>query len=467
MQSVALAHQEDFAGWREAARALALAGVAASDVTWSMAGGGDDLFANEALPDATPKAQLSVPKEFLSLAQSVCCHRDPERFALLYAMLLKLQGNRKALEDRADPLVKRLEVLRKAVGRDIHKMRAFVRFREMSDPDGTERFIAWFEPEHHIVRSNAPFFQRRFAQMHWSILTPELCVHWDTRKLAFTEGATKADAPDGDPVEETWKTYFASIFNPARLKVKAMTAEMPKKYWKNMPEAALVPDLIAGARARELEMVERSERAHAIEPDSPPPRISSWEQLAAQAEARHGADTGNSGTQLVLGEGPRTASLMLVGEQPGDAEDRAGRPFVGPAGQLLDDALGRAGIERKDAYVTNAVKRFKFEQRGKRRIHSKPGVYEIDHFRWWLEAERQLVSPDVTIGLGATAARSLLGKVVTISKVRGEPLELLGGGTGLITVHPSYLLRIPDRGKADEEVHRFVEDLEKARKLAA
>ena len=242
MYSVTLAHHEDFAGWREAARALALAGVPPEEVSWQVDGqGAADMFGDETLPDALPDQRLTVPKPFLSLAQSVICHSDPERFALLYTMLLKLQRERQALDDRADPLTKRLEVLRKAVGRDLHKMRAFVRFREMEDGEGGTRYVAWFEPEHHIVRTNAPFFQRRFASMNWSILTPELCAHWNGEGLSFSEGATKADAPAGDPVEETWKTYFRSIFNPARVKVKAMTAEMPKKYWKNMPETALVP----------------------------------------------------------------------------------------------------------------------------------------------------------------------------------------------------------------------------------
>ncbi|MBZ6379315.1 uracil-DNA glycosylase [Pacificimonas flava] len=473
MRAVSLARPDDAAGWRSAARALAQAGVPASDVGWTVAGEGGDLFAEEALPAPTANSRLTVPKPFLGLVDAVICHSDPERFALLYAMLLKLQDNRRALEDRADPLLKRLEVMRKAVGRDIHKMRAFVRFREVEGHDGSERFAAWFEPDHHIVRANAPFFQRRFAAMTWSILTPELCAHWDGAGLSFSEGAVKADAPGGDPVEETWKTYYASIFNPARVKVKAMTAEMPRKYWKNMPETALVPGLIAGARERELAMVERSRQALPAEPrpreaaDMAMTKIGSWEQLAEEAQRRHGEEQGNAGTQLVFGEGRRDADLMFVGEQPGDQEDRAGRPFVGPAGQLFDQALGRAGIDRAETYVTNAVKRFKFEQRGKRRIHSKPGAQEIEAYRWWIEAERGLVAPDLTVALGATAARALLGKTVTISKTRGTALELPGGGRGLVTVHPSYLLRIPDKGKADEEMHRFVEDLETARKLAA
>ena len=142
---------------------------------------------------------------------------------------------------------------------------------------------------------------------------------------------------------------------------------------------------------------------------------------------------------------------MFVGEQPGDQEDLAGRPFVGPAGQVFDEALEKAGIPRSEVYVTNAVKHFKFEQRGKRRIHSKPDAGEIEACRWWIDQERSLIRPPVTVALGATAARSILGKVVTISRVRGSPLALADGGECWVTVHPSFLLRIPEPERRAEE----------------
>ncbi|MHB9879778.1 UdgX family uracil-DNA binding protein [Pacificimonas sp. ICDLI1SI03] len=455
MRCVTLEHEEDFDGWRTAARALALANVPPEDVTWQVGDTAQDLFGDEAVLEDNSRATLTVPKPFLQLAQSVICHSERERFALLYRMLLRLQKNREAMQDRADPLQKRLEELRKSVARDIHKMRAFVRFREVQT-DGETRFVAWFEPEHHIVRTNAPFFQRRFASMNWSILTPELCAHWDGETLSFTEGATKADAPAGDLVEETWKTYFASIFNPARMKVKAMTAEMPKKYWKNMPESALIPGMIAGARAREVDMVKTSREGIARAGEN---RTKSLSALREEAEGCRRCDLWKPATQLVFGEGPVDAALMLIGEQPGDQEDLAGRPFVGPAGQLLDRFLSDVGIDRSATYVTNAVKHFKYEQRGKRRIHSKPNGGEIDACRWWLTQEIDLVQPKVTVALGASAARAMLGKTVTISKTRGAAIELPDGSEGWVTVHPSYLLRIPDQGRAEEERARFREDL--------
>src|ERR1700730_11942701 len=149
-------------------------------------------------------------------------------------------------------------------------------------------------------------------------------------------------------------------------------------------------------------------------------------------------------TQVVPGEGPALARLMFVGEQPGNDEDLQGRPFVGPAGRVFDRALGDAGLDRKQVFVTNAVKHFKFEQRGKRRLHKRPNTYEIEACRWWLERERALGKPRVIVALGATAARAVLGRTVTIAKVRGEVLRDDAGASIIVTIHPSYLLRVKD-----------------------
>jgi uracil-DNA glycosylase family protein len=164
-------------------------------------------------------------------------------------------------------------------------------------------------------------------------------------------------------------------------------------------------------------------------------------------------------TQAVFGEGPALAEVMFVGEQPGDQEDLAGKPFVGPAGQVLDRALDRVGIDRARVYVTNAVKHFKFEPRGKRRIHQKPNAGEIQACRFWLELEREFVRPKLLVALGATAAQSLLGKAVSVSSVRGRKLELADGASLMVTVHPSYLLRIPEADRKAEELKRFEHDL--------
>jgi len=193
----------------------------------------------------------------------------------------------------------------------------------------------------------------------------------------------------------------------------------------------------------------------------------SWEELLADARKCTRCDLYKCATQTVFGEGPLDASIVFVGEQPGDQEDLAGRPFVGPAGQLFDRALDKAGIDRSTVYITNAVKHFKFILRGKRRIHNKPESEEIDACKWWVDQERALIRPPVTVALGATAARSLTGKTVTISRVRGAPLTLDDGSECWVTVHPSFLLRIPEPGRQREEKYRFLDDLKRIKERAA
>lgn len=474
---VTLATVDDFDGWRDAARDLAEAGIPASAVVWQVEGGGPDLFATEVEQPIAPS--FPVPRTFVELARDVVCHSDPERYALLYAMLLRLKQNRHALDDEADVLVRRLQGLAKEVRRDIHKMHAFVRFREISEPDGDSRFIAFFEPDNNIVRRAAGFFVNRFTNMRWSILTPHLSIHWDGHVLKEGPGAMRGDAPSGDPLEEIWRTYYASIFNPARLKVGAMLREMPKKYWRNMPETSLVQPLIAGAQSREAKMIQgtsaestvvKEGRKHALEAErqiEPASNVrKTWEAIFKDARACTRCDLYKHATQTVFGEGPLDATIMFVGEQPGDQEDIAGRPFVGPAGAIFDAALEEAGIDRSAVYVTNAVKHFKFVPRGKRRIHNKPDVGEITACRWWLEQERELIKPSLTVALGATAARSLIGKVVTISKVRDAPLTLGDGSECWVTVHPSSILRAPDDDARREARALFVRDLKRIKTRA-
>ena len=206
------------------------------------------------------------------------------------------------------------------------------------------------------------------------------------------------------------------------------------------------------------------EAERAIEPRSN--ARAAWEALFEEARGCRRCHLYKYATQTVFGEGPLEASIMFVGEQPGDQEDLAGRPLVGPAGAIFDKALEAAGIDRSSVYVTNAVKHFKFIQRGKRRIHNKPDAGEIEACRWWIEHERALIKPPVTVALGATAARSLVGKVVTISRVRGEPLTLADGSECWVTAHPSSILRAPDEEARREGKKLFLRDLKRIKARA-
>ena len=445
---------DDFDFWRERARGLIQCDVPPDRIAWVEPGGSGDLFAHgkRRMPvppkDAPP---VRANRRFVSLARNAALHSDPERFALLYRLLWRLQANPRIMEDKADLDVRKLEELDKNVRRDSHKMHAFVRFRLVEDEENAEHYVAWFEPDHHILRANAGFFMRRFSNMRWSILTPRGSLHWDGEMMAEGPPADRSDAPSGDPTEDLWRSYYASIFNPARLKIGAMLKEMPKKYWKNMPEAALIPELVAGAQKRESAMVEKGTLEFEERPET----------LAAIDKAIHACrkcPIGQLDNHAVMGEGPQDAALMIVGEQPGDQEDQQGRPFVGPAGQLLDAHLEKVGIDRRAAYVTNTVKHFKYVQRGKRRIHQSPGAKEIDTCRWWIESERAIVQPKLILAMGASAARGMLGKTVSITKVRGEPIALEDGSELWVTAHPSYLLRL-DGSAREEQARLFDADL--------
>ena len=474
MEVVRLASETDFAGWRDAARALRVRNVDPSAVLWTVDGEPGLLP-----PTVAPAAgALSVPRAFLDIAREVVLHRSGDRFALLYRLLWRLQAEPDLLHIRSDPDVHRARGLARQVSTAIHKKHAFVRFRQTADPDGAERYVAWFEPAHRVTEAAAPFFVKRFANMRFSILTPDVCAHWDTQALTFTPGADPADAPGEDALEDNWRTYYASIFNPARLKVRAMQKEMPKAYWRNLPEAALIPELIAQAEASTAAMVTRA-------PSTPDRRIARAAQRASRdapydgqapttlAEIEAGVqvcrrcDLYKCATQGVPGEGPKSARLMFVGEQPGDQEDLAGQPFVGPAGKVLDKALAAAGVPRAETYVTNAVKHFKHELRGKRRLHKTPDAGEVQACRWWLDNERRIVRPRVIVALGSTAALSVFGKPTPIGKFRQQAIQLPDQAQGVVTYHPSYLLRVPDADAKAKAYAMFVEDLKFAWKLVA
>ncbi|MBB5224144.1 DNA polymerase [Amaricoccus macauensis] len=458
---MALHDGADLDGFRAAVRRLIAAGARPEEVVFASG----SLFA--AAPETDAPAVM-LPRRVADLVRLVTCHRDPERYALLYALIWRMHSGEKHLLDVAsDPLVYRLQRLAKSVRRDLHKMHAFVRFRRIETPDG-ERFIAWFEPENFILEATADFFITRFRSMDWAILTPIGRMRWDRTRLSYGPPASRDEAPVADPFEDGWRGYYESTFNPARVNLAATRAEMPKKYWKNLPEAAAIPEMIRNAPARVKEMIQREatrpahrkpEKALAAMADQTPNSLDALNRIIASAPPMV-----EGGTRAVLGEGPLGAAIAFVGEQPGDQEDLAGRPFVGPAGQVFDKALEKAGIDRAGVYVTNAVKHFKYVQRGKRRLHQRPTAGEVKHYRWWLKAELDFVGPRVIVAMGATAVLALTGKALPVTSNRGE--TRFDNRAGYITVHPSHLLRLPDEAAKRREWDAFVADMRRIREIA-
>ena len=445
---------EDFAHWRKTARAFLAADLPPEQVDLADAQIGQKCLMGQYQPPEG-KASAKVPRDFLDLAEVSARFRDAERWNVLYRVLFRLtHGESYLLRVDVDDDVRRLRLMEKAIRRDMHKMTAFVRFREIQTDRGTE-YVAWHRPDHDIVEATAPFFVRRFGAMRWAILTPERSAYWDLEELRFGPGMPRAAAPAGDDLEALWKTYYGSIFNPSRANIRAMTAEMPVRHWATLPETDILTQLLREADGRVLTMIEK--QAPSAQPFVPPSR--DVVQLARAAKACQGCNLYQHATQTVFGEGPAKARIMMVGEQPGDQEDLAGKPFVGPAGQLLDRAMSDAQVDRSSLYVTNAVKHFKFTERGKRRIHEKPGGVEISACRPWLEAEMAAVEPDLIVCLGATAAQSLMGRDFRIGKERGTLFPHRWAKGLMATIHPSAILRMPDVARQNEEYEMFVRDL--------
>jgi DNA polymerase len=463
----------DFDAWRTLARAALRADVAPDAIDWT-GGEQSSLVLGRDLAEAPRVAthDASVPSTFLPLAATVLCHRDDARFALLYRVLWRIaHGENHLLSIATDADVVRVRALALAVRRDSHKMKAFVRFREV--PGSTDDFVAWFEPAHFIVDRVAPFFARRFAGMRWAILTPYRSVAWNGEALAFGAGANRSDAPADDAGEDLWRTYYAHIFNPARLNERHMRQEMPQKYWKNLPEAKILSPLIRDAHARTAEMREREpepvrRRVPAPIVDIAPAAMAgSIEALRDAARDCRACPLWQPATQTVFGEGPSSASIVLVGEQPGDREDLVGRPFVGPAGQLLDDALVDAGLSRDTLYVTNAVKHFRFEQRGKMRLHKNPDRMHIDACSMWLSRELSLLRPRIVVCLGANAASIVLGRDFRLMRERGTWRAIADDTRAIATVHPSWILRQRGGVERDAAYGGFVADLRLVAEAAA
>jgi DNA polymerase len=432
MHIIALSGETDWSGWRAATRALVLGGVAPDEVGWRVGGTGD------ALPVATGGFGLS--RALVDLAALAIQARDPDRFALLYRLVWRAHGGERVLELAADPDAAAARALALAARAEAHRMRTHLRFLPVEEEAGT-RHLGWYAPAHYALEANAQLLAQRFPALRWSILTPELAAHWDGTALAFGHGV--APPEDDAALAAIWRRDGAALLAEARPGTAIPPAEA-------LDEAPRPPDLapigpVVLTAAADPALAEAAREAAACR------RCPLWEPA----------------TQTVFGEGPAGARILFIGEQPGDQEDVIGRPFVGPAGQLLDRAMEEARIDRRTITITNAVKHFKFIRRGTRRIHERPEADEMKACGFWLDVERVRIAPRLVVLMGATAAKSVLGRTVTIGRERGRPFALSPTETGFITVHPSFLLRLPDEDARAREYRAFVEDLRMAAQLAA
>jgi probable DNA metabolism protein len=423
MPRIALAHQTDWEGWRAATRRMAVAGVPPEELTWTIGHA-------SAEPDEPPATGdgFRVSRALVDLAAVVIQAREPERFGLLYSLVWRTNAGEKPLEDPDDADVRWACALAHSVRAETHRMRAHLRFMPLED-----RLLGWYAPAHFVLEPTARLLARQFPKSVFSILTPDGSAHWDGGEPRFGPGARNIG--DDDTLRAWWDAH----------------------------RAALLRDTWGGSNLPEAEAFDKNPRSIDLPPIGPVvlPPVVGPDLAATQLEAAtcQRCDLHRHATQTVFGEGPANARALFVGEQPGDQEDTIGRPFVGPAGQLLDRAMEEASLDRRGIYITNSVKHFKFTQRGRRRIHQTPDVAEIQACSFWLDVERKHLEPRLLVIMGASAARAVLRRAVTVTRERGRVFAMPNGQMAFITVHPSYLLRIPDEAGKAREYAAFVRDI--------
>jgi probable DNA metabolism protein len=430
MPICAIAHETDWTGWRGAARAFVLAGVEPNDLIWTVGS------STELTPPI--EGSFTLPRNLVALAAQAFQAREPERFGLLYTLVWRAHHDGLALSDEHDLDLRIARRLALAVRADAHRMRTLLRFLPIpfqTRPD----FLGWYEPEHFVTEANARLLARRDPAHGFTIVTPDGTAHRDRNGLRF--GAGLKNPGDNETLLAWWDAHQDTVLASADGGGGLPEAEEPDEAPRPFDRPSLSPVVL------------------------PSDQTSAARQLARTARGCDRCDLHEPATQTVFGEGPAGARAMFIGEQPGDQEDIIGRAFVGPAGQLLDEALEDAGIDRRLIYITNAVKHFKFVSRGRRRIHQSPSPREIDICRFWLDAERAAVNPTLLVLLGGSAGRAVLGRPVAVTRERGRPFALRDGGTAFLTVHPSYLLRQPDEASRAREYAAFVHDLRIVRDL--
>ena len=448
--------EKTFSSWRQKARQFVMEKIHPDDINWSQEA--LSLFTLPSEPDSEREVTLlrsfKVPPNFIGLAETVSYARDEQRWDLMYKILFRLvHESPHLLKINVDPDVRKAELLKKSVSHDIHKMHAFVRFKK-SQVNGEEIYLAWHKPEHYSLRPGSPFFARRFGDKRWSLFTPDESAHWDLKNLTFGPGMEQNDFSVTDHWDEVWKTYYKSIFNPARIKIKMMKSEMSPKYWSSMPETSLIRELVRDAPLQLQKMAANVNLSAVVDSKL------SLSELKESASTCKACPLFAGATQTVFGSGPETAEIMIVGEQPGDQEDLAGLPFVGPAGQLLAEVLLKAGIDKESIYITNAVKHFKWIPRGKLRLHQKPSGPEMHACKPWLEAEIKKIRPKVIIALGVTAATAITGKLPKLKDERGKIITTIASAPNVIVSwHPSAILRAVDAKEATEKTEQLVDDL--------
>ena len=450
-----------FEDWRVAARSAYHQGLHPEETSWH--DGRDaqaSLFDDEPLieePNKESVKRLRINQDFLLLLKKLAAVSHPERWDFLYRLLWRVaHESTEILEDPLDPDAAIVRGWLKELHRDSHKMKAFLRFRKR----GENFYTARYEPQHYVLENLQDFFCGRFASMDFEIKTPHEKLSWISGKKSYARHKEPWQGIEDDSLDELWLTYYKNTYNPARMNMKATLAEMPKKLWKNMPETKLIPELLEGSEAAVQKMLDEAPAAPSFDPG----KVERLEELPSLLEVCRGCELSHGFGSTVAGVGPATASIVIVGEQPGDQEEKAGTPFIGPAGQLLDQALQEIGLNRNELYLTNAVKHFRHQRSASGRIHKRPAQSSVHACRPFLLTELRLVRPKVVICLGLTALRSFFGGLARLDQPVTS-LDISGTSINFIaSCHPAAVLRA-EQPKAQQLFEQLSQALRQAKDL--
>jgi uracil-DNA glycosylase len=450
---ILLQHPKSFDEWRLDVLKLLQMNTTPNDVLWSFDDHQPNLWFDSINSDAN--FPLKIPARLKELLMTLSMHQSPTRWNLMYRILYRtIHGEKNLLDDPGDPDVAAALRMQYEIEKDIHRFHAFLRFKKHIDNEG-EIFIAFYKPDHSILRAALQTFVERFGSMRWVIFTPECSAYWNTKTLAIQD--TKIDIPqvNDQEMETLWSSYYSSVFNPTRSNEKLLKQHIPSRFRSNMPELEDVDHLLQNASKRTDHMIE-SAPSLAISSS-----VESLQDLNIQLQQCVACPIGLNGTRAVAGQGS-FGGIMLIGEQPGDEEEKSGNPFVGPAGEVLNQVFHDLNLNRNMIYITNAVKHFKFVMRGKSRIHDRPSPAEIGICRSWLNEEIRFVQPPVIICLGASAAQSVLGVKLDVGKNLNKEFTHPSGAIILVTYHPAAILRVPDPDRKREMYSQILRSLANA-----
>ncbi|TKC78965.1 DUF4130 domain-containing protein [Trinickia terrae] len=505
--------EPSFAAWRRFARTLLLEAAAPHEVEWIEAGGSAALLTANGMPafaessaeaeteteapntataTAAPAASvaLTIPRSLLTRLEAAACYRAPDRWAFLYRILWRwAQGQRSVISEQ-DADGARLAMRIREVDKELQQMQALLRFRRRAPPLGPPEFVGWFEPRHDVLERAAPHFAKRMGRSSWVIATPCGAAFWDGALLrvdrttepeeALTSLSSTGEAATGDAAEALWLAYYESTFNPDYPYEAALPSHLPVRYWKppangrHSPAFAVRP-LASSRQAAQAAPASSTVSVPAPEPKPPAASPGSRAPPASLAACKL-CGIWRSKWKPVAGAGPVPAAIMLVGEQPGEQDEIAGEPLRGAAGELLDEVLRRAELERSGLYLTNALKHGKWDVldsprqtahgQSTIRVHKTPPPSEVEACGYWLDDELKRVQPRAIVALGTTALRALTRQPLSLSEYLGQTVSH-DGWLIVPTYHPAYALRTSDAKLREEIVATLVAALVRARQLAA